>query len=229
MGAAVRDLGSHRERRHRLIEQLREAGVRDLALLHAFEQVPRHIFVPEQFEARAYSDEALPIGHGQTISRPSVHALYLQALDLGGEERLLEIGTGSGFQTALLATLCRQVFSIERVPQLAAEARARIEALGFSNVAIRAGDGSYGWRRYAPFDAILVAAGAREVPEPLVMQLAIGGRLLVPIGDRDAQQLHRIVRTGEKTVSDEVIAQVRFVALHGLGGLDSDGEAKRRG
>jgi len=221
VGSKSRDLNLHQERRRRLIEQLRESGIRDLAVLHAFDRVPRHLFVPEVFAARAYADEALPLGYGQTISRPSTHALYLQALRLEGGERLLEIGTGSGFQTALLATLCRQVFSIERVAELAARARACIEALGFTNVIIRAGDGTYGWRRYSPFDAILVTAGAREIPSPLLKQLRIGGQMLIPIGDRQAQELHRIVRTGEEKMEDEVIAQVRFVALHGLGGLET--------
>ena len=223
MGSELRDLAAQQERRRQLIEKLRQAGVRDLAVLYAFDRGPRHLFVPDVFEARAYADEALPLGHGQTISRPSTHALFLQSLALKGEERVLEIGTGSGFQTALLATLCRQVFSIERVPELAAAARSRIEALGFSNVAIRAGDGTYGWRRYAPYDAILVGAGAREIPQPLVQQLATGGQLLIPLGEREAQKLHRIVRTENGSVEDAVIADVKFVALHGLGGLEDAG------
>jgi protein-L-isoaspartate(D-aspartate) O-methyltransferase len=210
----------HEDRRRALIERLREGGIRDLAVLNAFDQVPRHLFVPEVFEPRAYADEALPIGHGQTISRPSTHALYLQTLGLSGEERTLEIGTGSGFQTALMAMVCRQVFSIERVPELAAAARARIEALGISNVAVRAGDGTYGWRSYSPYDAILVTAGAAEIPRPLVEQLRIGGKLLIPIGDSESQELHRIVRTGEDTMEDESVAEVRFVPLKGLGGLE---------
>ncbi len=226
MGSELRDLGAHQERRRQLIEKLRQAGVRDLTVLYAFDRVPRHLFVPDWFEARAYADEALPLGHGQTISRPSTHALFLQSLGLKGDERVLEIGTGSGFQTALLATLCRQVFSIERVPELAAAARSRIEALGFSNVAIRAGDGTYGWRRYAPYEAILVAAGARDIPQPLVQQLATGGQLLIPLGEREAQKLHRIVRTEDGSVEDAVIADVRFVALHGLGGLEGAGEGE---
>jgi len=224
LGAPPRDLGVHRERRGRLIERLREAGVRDLAVLQAFDQVPRHLFVPEIFEARAYEDEALPIGHGQTISRPSTHALYLQTLGLKGSERVLEIGTGSGYQTALLATLAQQVFSIERVPELAASARARVEGLGLTNVVIRASDGTYGWRKYSPFDAILVAAGATDIPKPLVEQLRIGGQILIPIGNSDAQELHRIVRVGEQSIDDEVVASVRFVALHGLGGLSFGSE-----
>lgn len=221
MGSGPPDLSVHAARRRRLIERLRELGITDLAVLHAFDEVPRHRFVPERFAARAYADEALPLGHGQTISRPSTHALYLQALALTGDERLLEIGTGSGYQTALLAKLCGQVFSIERVPELAAAARASIEELGITNVAVRAGDGTYGWRKYGPYDAILVTAGAAEVPTPLVEQLGAGGRLIIPLGSARAQKLHRIRKgRGGEDLEDEVIADVRFVALRGLGGLE---------
>jgi protein-L-isoaspartate(D-aspartate) O-methyltransferase len=203
----------HEDRRRKLIENLRQGGITDLAVLQAFDQVPRHQFVPERFAARAYADEALPLGHGQSISRPSTHALYLQALDLDGGERVLEVGTGSGFQTALLAQVCEQVFSIELIPKLAAEARARIEALGITNVAVRAGDGSYGWRRYSPYDAILVTAGAREMPQPLIEQLLPGGTLLIPIGEDETQALHRVVVGEDGDVQDEVIGHVRFVAF----------------
>jgi protein-L-isoaspartate(D-aspartate) O-methyltransferase len=204
-----------------LIEQLSAAGVSDLAVLHAFDRVPRHLFVPELFEARAYADEALPLGHGQTISRPSTHALYLQALGLKGPERVLEIGTGSGFQTALIAVLCRQVFSIERIPDLAVAARKRIEALGFTNALIRAGDGTFGWRAYAPFDAILVAASASEAPGPLLEQLVDGGQLLIPIGESASQRWHRITQTQGDDVVDEVSGDVRFVALRGPNEADT--------
>jgi protein-L-isoaspartate(D-aspartate) O-methyltransferase len=217
-----RETSSHEELRRRLVEQLRGAGIRDLAVLHAFDQVPRHLFVPERFEARAYADEAFPLGHGQTISKPSTHALYLQALNLEGDERVLEIGTGSGYQTALLATLAEHVYSIDRVPKLAEAARARIESLGFTNVAVRASDGTYGWRAYSPFDAVLVTAGALEVPKPLLEQLRPGGRMLIPIGDVESQQLHRIVKTVDGAFEDEVIAQVRFVPLRGLVGQDEE-------
>jgi protein-L-isoaspartate(D-aspartate) O-methyltransferase len=164
----------------------------------------------------------LPLGHGQTISKPSTHALYLQALNLEGDERVLEIGTGSGYQTALLATLAEHVYSIDRVPKLAEAARARIESLGFTNVAVRASDGTYGWRAYSPFDAVLVTAGALEVPKPLLEQLRPGGRMLIPIGDVESQQLHRIVKTADGAFEDEVIAQVRFVPLRGLVGQDEE-------
>lgn len=212
------DLSTHRELRRRLVEQLRESGVNDLAVLHAFDQVPRHVFVPERFQARAYADEALPLGHGQTISKPSTHAQYLLALELKGNERVLEVGTGSGYQTALLATLVEQVFSIERIPQLAAAARTRIEGLGFTNVAIRAGDGTYGWRSYAPFDAILVTAGVGEIPRPLLNQVGPRGRMLIPIGDSSSQALHRLTKSTDGEFEDEVIGQVKFVPLRGQGG-----------
>lgn len=215
---------TQQDHRRRMIEQLREGGISDLAVLQAFDRVPRHLFVPKRFEARAYADEALPLGHGQTISRPSTHALYLQALALQGGERALEVGTGSGFQTALLAQLCEQVFSIERIPGLAAQARARIEALGITNVAVRAGDGSYGWRTYSPYDVILVTAGAREIPGPLIEQLNPGGKLLIPIGDGEEQALHRVVRSPAGKIDDEVIAHVRFVAFHDENSGEGEGE-----
>ncbi|MGD2154522.1 MAG: protein-L-isoaspartate(D-aspartate) O-methyltransferase [Gemmatimonadales bacterium] len=224
MPSGQRETSAHQELRRRLVEQLRGAGIRDLAVLHAFDQVPRHLFVPERFQARAYADEAFPLEHGQTISKPSTHALYLQTLNLQGDERVLEIGTGSGYQTALLAMLVEHVYSIERVPKLAEAARARIEALGFTNVAVRASDGTYGWRAYSPYDAILVTAGAQEVPKPLLEQLRPGGRMLIPIGDRESQQLHRIVKAADGAIADEVIGRVRFVPLHGLGGQKEEDE-----
>ncbi len=211
-------LDRFRERRARLIEQLRAGGIDDLAVLHAFDTVPRHLFVPDYFRARAYLDEALLIGHGQTISKPSTHALYLEALNLQGHERVLEIGTGSGFQTALLARLAGQVCSIERHPELAAAARIRIEELGMSNVAFRAGDGSFGWPSLAPFDAVLVTACAPDVPQPLLEQLTARGRLLIPIGTADRQELHVITRSESGETEDRIIAQVNFVAMQGESG-----------
>lgn len=218
MERGFRAVDRFRERRADLIERLRSDGIDDLAILHAFDRVPRHFFVPEPFIARAYRDEALPIGHGQTISKPTTHALYLQTLNLKGDEKVLEIGTGSGFQTALIAQLAEQVRSIECVPELAATARSRIEALGISNVLVRAGDGSYGWRSFAPFDAILVTACAPEIPQLLVEQLKPRGRMLVPIGSREAQTLHRIELTDTREIIDTTIGEVRFVSMRGAGG-----------
>lgn len=198
--------------RRALVERLREIGVDDVAILHAFDVVPRHLFVPEALQARAYDDVALPIGFGQTISQPSVHARVLQALDLRPTDRVLEIGTGSGFQTALLAQLCAQVYSIERIAELARRARAVLDILGLLRVALRVGDGSLGWPRYAPFDAIVVSAAVAEVPEALCSQLAPGGRLVAPVGAGPEQRLQRIRRTPTgHTVED--LGPARFLPL----------------
>lgn len=205
---------AYRRSRRRLIEHLAEAGIEDLSVLHAFDSVPRHLFVPEAVQHRAYEDVALPLGHGQTISRPGVHALHLQLVRLTGGERVLEVGTGSGFQTALLARLVREVFSIEVVAELASLARKRLHALELDNVELRIGDGSAGWEERAPYDAILVGAAAPAVPEPLREQLADGGRMLIPIGDDSRQDLLLIERTGD-TWNEGLVESARFVPLVG--------------
>ncbi|MDE3152904.1 MAG: protein-L-isoaspartate(D-aspartate) O-methyltransferase [Gemmatimonadota bacterium] len=203
--------------RQRLVEQLREKGVTDLAVLRAFELTPRHEFVPTGIRHRAYEDAALPIGNGQTISQPSVHGRSLQLLRLTGRERVLEIGTGSGYQTVLLSHLVDQVFSIERVAPLLDAARRQIAALDAKNVSLLMGDGTVGWREYAPYDAIIVSAASPDVPAPLVAQLADGGRLLVPVGGRDAQALVLVTRRGDGYDREELDA-VRFVPLLGRHG-----------
>jgi protein-L-isoaspartate(D-aspartate) O-methyltransferase len=204
--------------RRRLIEELQRKGIRDLAVLKAFDDVPRHLFVPTGVQHRAYEDTALPIGHGQTISQPWVHARYLETLALTGRERVLEIGTGSGFETALLAKLGGPVYTIERLAPLAEQARANLHACGVEHVTQRVGDGTLGWPEHAPFDAILVGAASPEVPPPLLDQLAVGGQLLIPIGGREEQSLLRIRRTGsgyERTRLDAM----RFVPLIGAHGF----------
>jgi len=203
--------------RRRLVETLREKGIADLAVLHAFDAVPRHIFVPTGVKHRAYEDAPLPIGSGQTISQPWVHARYLELLHLKGTEKVLEVGTGSGFQTALLAHLVAQVFSIERVAALFNGAREILTKLNVSNVSLQLGDGTIGWREYAPYDAILVSAGGPSVPTPLLEQLTEGGRLLAPVGDREEQVLQLHTRRGDTTTCQE-IAAVRFVPLLGRHG-----------
>jgi protein-L-isoaspartate(D-aspartate) O-methyltransferase len=203
--------------RQRLVETLREKGIRDLSVLRAIEQTPRHAFVPTGLRHRAYEDAPLPIGNGQTISQPWVHARYLELLELTGKERVLEIGTGSGYQTVLLAHLVAQVFSIERIPALFQQAREAIQKAGVRNVSLLMGDGTVGWREYAPYDAILVGAGAPSLPQPLIDQLAEGGRLLVPVGDRDEQKLIVAQRKAGKIETRE-IAPVRFVPLLGTHG-----------
>lgn len=206
--------------RRRLVEALQERGVRDLAVLHAFDQTPRHLFVPTAMRHRAYEDSALPIGNGQTISQPSTHARYLELLALTGKERVLEIGTGSGYQTVLLSHLASQVFSIERVGTLVTKARDAIRAAGAANVSLLAGDGTLGWRDYSPYDAILVTAGSPTIPTPLAEQLAEGGRLLIPIGDREEQVLTLFTRRGDELERRDIGA-ARFVPLIGKYGWPS--------
>jgi len=200
--------------RSRLVETLQRKGIRDLAVLRAVGTVPRHLFVPESVRHRAYEDEALPIGGGQTISQPWVQARYLELAALRGRERVLEVGGGSGYQTALLALLADSVFAVERIPALAQQARSALEAAGIRNVTVLVGDGTLGWRPFAPYDAILVAAASPEVPLPLLDQLAPGGRLIIPIGDRNAQTLTLVQRTPDG-MRTSTVADVRFVPLLG--------------
>ena len=203
--------------RRRLVEALQDSGISNLAVLRAFEQTPRHLFVPSGVRHRAYEDSALPIGSGQTISQPSVQARYLLLLGLKGTETVLEIGTGSGYQTVLLSHLAARVFSIERVPELLERARDVIAECGVRNVSLMLGDGTLGWRAHAPYDAILVSAAAPDVPAPLLEQLADGGRMIVPIGDMEVQMLAMITRDGDR-VERRDIAPVRFVPLWGTHG-----------
>lgn len=200
-------------RRH-LIELLQDQGVRDLSVLHAIDEVPRHRFVPTGVRHRAYEDSALPIGSGQTISQPSIHARYLELLGLTGNERVLEIGTGSGYQTALLSKLAAQVFSIERIAALLERAREVLNDLGVRNASYLLGDGTLGWRQYAPFNAILVTAAAPSVPVAYPEQLAEGGRLLIPLGEREEQTLYVMTKRGE-VLEPTAVGPVRFVPLLG--------------
>jgi len=175
--------------------QLLPRGITDDGVLEAMRKVPRHLFVAPGMEARAYGDHALPIGEGQTISQPFMVALMTQSLELTGHEKVLEIGTGSGYQTAILARLAEQVFSIERVQGLATRARTVLEELGAANVAIRIGDGTIGWKEFEPYDRIIVTAGAPDVPPSLVEQLAENGIMAVPVGSQGLQQLRIISKT----------------------------------
>ena len=205
--------------RRRLVELLREKGIRDLAVLRAFDLTPRHAFVPTGVRHRAYEDSPLPIGSGQTISQPSIHARYLELLQLKGSERVLEVGTGSGYQTVLLSHLVAQVFTIERIPALFAMAREAINRAGATNVSMLLGDGTVGWREYAPYHGILVSAGGPAVPQPLVEQLADGGRMLVPVGPMEEQTLKLVSKRGEE-VDVQDVAPVRFVPLYGSHGWE---------
>jgi protein-L-isoaspartate(D-aspartate) O-methyltransferase len=215
--AVIRQFGGARRR---LIEELQAKGIRDLAVLKAFDEVPRHLFVPSGVQHRAYEDAPLPIGQGQTISQPFVHARYLELLGLTGKETVLEIGTGSGFQTALLARLADRVFTIERLAPLAEMAREALRALGIEKVVQRVGDGTLGWPEFAPYDAILVGAASPDVPQPLVDQLAPGGQLLIPVGGREEQVLMRVQRTATGVVRTPLDA-MRFVPLIGEHGFSA--------
>ncbi len=207
----------YRGARRRLIETLQANGITSLSVLHAFDAVPRHAFVPPAILHRAYEDAALPIGNGQTISQPTVHARSLQELRLTGKEKVLEIGTGSGYQTALLSQLAAQVFTIERVGALFDRARDVLAQLGVRNVSTLLGDGTLGWRDYGPYDGIVVGAAAPTVPQPYVEQLADGGRLVIPLGDRDEQVLAVLTRNGA-SIERRDVGPVRFVPLLGVHG-----------
>ena len=205
--------------RTRLVNELQAKGIRDMAVLRAVAQVPRHLFVPPSLRHRAYEDSALPIAGGQTISQPWVQARYLELAQLTGREKVLEIGTGSGYQTALLGMLAGSIFSVERLPDLARSARAALDAAGLRNVSVMVGDGTLGWRPYAPYDVILVSAASPQVPQPLVEQLAEGGRLIIPLGDRETQQLTAFRRQGDQ-MTRERLSDVRFVPLLGQFGFE---------
>jgi protein-L-isoaspartate(D-aspartate) O-methyltransferase len=203
--------------RRRMADRLARAGIRDPRVLAAFAEVPRHRLLPDALAGQAYRDTALPIGDGQTISAPSVVAAMSEALALCGHETVLEIGTGSAYQTAILARLAARVISVERVPRLAARARRALDDLGVDNAVVYLGDGSRGRPAEAPFEAIVVTAAGPNVPEPLLAQLAVGGRLVGPFGERDEQQLLRVRRVADR-FTREVIGRCRFVDLVGAHG-----------
>jgi protein-L-isoaspartate(D-aspartate) O-methyltransferase len=205
--------------RERMVEALRGRGIRDERVLEAMGRLPRHEFVPEPFTAKAYGDHALSIGADQTISQPFMVALMTQLLELTPTSRVLEIGAGSGYQTAVLAALAWQIYAIERIPELAREAMARLRALGIVNASVKCFDGTIGWSEHAPYDAVLVAAGGPAIPEPLVAQLATGGRLVAPVGTERNQRLVRLIRTPEGMVEEDHGGCV-FVKLIGRYGFE---------
>jgi protein-L-isoaspartate(D-aspartate) O-methyltransferase len=205
-----------------MVSRLQEAGVvTDVRVVAALETVPRHLFVPRALAGEAYGDHALPIGYGQTITQAANVARSVELLALAPGAKVLEIGTGSGYQTAVLAMLCHHVFSLERIPELAASARERLGSLGVRNVSIRVFDGSYGWSDHAPYDGIVVAAAAPEVPEPLVAQLKAGGRLVVPVGSASRQRLLVVRRLPSGRTRREDAGEVAFVPLVGRFGFPS--------
>ena len=204
-----------------MVDRLRDRyGIRDERVLAAMSTVPRHLFVPEALRSHAYGDHALPIAGGQTISQPYIVARETELLEVGRHDRVLEIGAGSGYQTAVLAQVCATVFAIERLAELARGAQKLLSALGIGNVIVKSFDGTRGWSEFAPYRGILVAAGSPEIPQPLVNQLAIGGHLVIPIGDEKEQFLTRVTRT-ESGSKSENYGPCQFVKLIGQHGWDN--------
>lgn len=210
-------INADKERFRMVEEQVVGRGVREERVLAAMRKVPRHEFLPEAMRAMAYADNALPIGENQTMSQPYMVGLMSELLGLRGNERVLEVGTGSGYQAAVLAELCGKVYTVERVKVLAEKARAALDRLGYRSVAIKVYDGTYGWKEMAPFDAIIVTAGSPDVPGPLVEQLKMGGRLVIPVGERSGQRLIKVVRTEQGPVIENSISCM-FVPLIGAHG-----------
>jgi protein-L-isoaspartate(D-aspartate) O-methyltransferase len=195
-------------------EQIAGRGVKDERVLAVMRKIPRHEFLPEGIRGMAYNDSALPLGEGQTMSQPYMVALMTEFLGLKGTERVLEIGTGSGYQAAVLAELCQKVYTVERIKTIADKARATLDRLGYKSVAIKIYDGTYGWKEMAPYDAIIVTAGSPDIPAPLVEQLKEGGRMVIPVGDRYGQQLVTVVKTSEGITTERSVPCV-FVPLIG--------------
>lgn len=213
----------YRNEREDMVEfQIRSRGVRDERVLAAMRKVPRHVFVPENWERAAYEDRPLPIGEGQTISQPYIVAVMTEQLDLSPQDRVLEIGTGSGYQAALLAELAARVISIERLPEIADRARENLARAGVTGVRVVVGDGTQGYPPEAPYDAIIVTAASPEIPQPLVKQLAEGGRLIAPIGPRECQDLVKLVKR-EGRVEKIPLGGVCFVPLIGQFGWKGEG------
>lgn len=200
-------------------EHLQDRGITDQSVLKAMREVPREEFVSEHFHDRAYGDYPLPIAEGQTISQPYIVAYMAEALELRVTDRVLEIGTGSGYAAAVLSRMVKNVYSVERLDGLAQSARHRLKLLGYTNIVIHVGDGTLGWPEHAPYDAIVVTAGAPYIPQPLLEQLATGGRLVIPVGkSADIQELVRVRRVSEQDYRREYLCGVRFVPLIGIEG-----------
>ena len=201
--------------RRKLIEDIRVQGVDDLETLQLFDRVPRHLFLPEGVWPRAYEDAPIPIGFGQTASQPSLQAYYLSLLKPESDDKVLEIGTGSGYLTALLCLMADRVYSVERVRELSQRARRALDAMALKNAALLVGDGTIGWRKYQPFDVIVVSAASPSIPSALADQLGDGGRMLIPIGSRESQELVLVQKTGFAVTEEVVKGECAFVPLLG--------------
>jgi len=204
--------------RERMVKnQLIPRGINDERVLQVMGKIPRHLFIEEALAGEAYNDHPVPIGEKQTISQPYIVALMTEALELKGTEKTLEIGTGSGYQTAILAELSSRVYTIERIKSLLVNARELLAQLGYNNILFKAFDGTLGWKEYAPFDAIMVTAGSPSLPKPLIDQLADNGRIIIPVGDRYSQELIKVIRK-EEGLEQESLGGCRFVNLIGVHG-----------
>jgi protein-L-isoaspartate(D-aspartate) O-methyltransferase len=195
-------------------EQIIARGISDSRVIAAIRKIPRHLFIDPGIVNRAYDDSALPIGEKQTLSQPYMSARMTEALKLTGSEKVLEVGTGSAYQTALLAEICFNVFSVEKIRALSRKARQLLDQLGYQNIALHVGDGTIGWSEHAPYDAIVVTAGAPNAPKPLLDQLSIGGRMVIPVGDEQAQTLMRVTRS-RSSFKEEQLGECKFVKLLG--------------
>ena len=205
--------------RERMVrDQIEARGIKDKRLLNVMRKIPRHLFVEEALRDQAYNEYPLPIGEGQTISQPYIVALMTEALELKGQEKVLEIGTGCGYQTAILAELAQSVFTIERVPTLMQRAKAILDSLGYFNVAYKTGNGTLGWPEVAPFQGIIVTAAAPEIPQPYVEQLEPGGKMVIPLGDKFSQVLYKIIKLPDGRIKKQYLCGCRFVPLVGIYG-----------
>ncbi|MFB0526195.1 MAG: protein-L-isoaspartate(D-aspartate) O-methyltransferase [bacterium] len=204
-----------KERKAMVVEQIEERGIKDKRVLEAMEKVPRHEFVPEEYRAFAYEDSPLPIGEGQTISQPYIVALMTECLNLEGDEKVLEVGTGSGYQAAILSELSKEVYTIEILEPLAERAGELLKKLGYGNVKVKCGDGYLGWEEYAPFDGIVVTCAPDHIPQPLIDQLAEDGRMVIPLGDVHFLQVLKLIEKKEGKVTVRNVTPVRFVPMTG--------------
>lgn len=217
------DTEQYREKRYQMVKlQIEGRGIKDERVLEAMRRIPRHLFVPEDLRDRAYEDGPLPIGEGQTISQPYIVALMTEALELKGDEKVLEIGTGSGYQTAILCALAHYVFTVERKESLAIRAMEVLRKLNFSNLKLKIGDGTLGWEEFSPYDGIIVTAGAPSIPKSLITQLKVRGRLVIPVGPVFAQELIKVEKLESGKLKEYNLGGCAFVKLVGAEGWEEE-------
>lgn len=216
---SIKPQGQYEEARHQMVEQqIKARGINDAGILNAMKDVKRHLFVPERYQDNAYEDRPLPIGEGQTISQPYIVAYMTEVIDPGPSDRILEVGTGSGYQAAVLSKLCDSVYSIEIVPTLGQKAKQTLNHLNYNNVKVKIGDGYQGWQKYAPYDAIIVTCAPTDIPSALKEQLAEGGKMIIPVGEAFNQQLIILHKTEGELIKDNALP-VRFVPM-----VDEEGD-----